>query len=103
MGETVSAVLGCGTVTVASGSNPPPTVNLNREADWRKFVLRATALGVTHASLNCPALNEDRVFAVLTEGHSTMHRRFHARLLRVAYGAGYNGIAKTREALTKGF
>lgn len=79
-------------------------MDLNLPEVWKDAVARVAALGALHAMMNQKPLRENQLLStLLTPGVVIYSRRFHSRLLRSAYGAGYNGVKLVAEAKAKGY
>ena len=68
---------------------------------WKEVVLRATTLGIADATTGRKPRTEVELVTLLREPHrfgQFGYRHGHARNLRQAYGAGFNGIAITKRA-----
>jgi len=78
--------------------------NLDNPADWREVVCFATYLGVIHAELLTPKLSSGGLRHKLSDKFGGLQlRNFHTESLRRAYGAGYIGVEKVRQAKARGW
>lgn len=71
---------------------------------WFTACRTALEAGIADARKSSRPLDERNVMAFVVQRMGAMrHRNFHARQLRAIYGAAFNGVVMTKEALAKGF